>query len=62
MCFPEGLENTPFHDSELISSIFCYFQGMKHYLGIMTSPPLETDNWSYSKFVTNVKKASNLKS
>ena len=33
--------------------------GMKHYLGILTSPPLETKSWSYKKkFVASVKKVS----
>ncbi len=28
---------------------------MRHYLGIMASPPLETEDWSYRNFTLRVK-------
>ena len=29
--------------------------GMKHYLGLMMSPPLESSAWSYAQFTSAVK-------
>lgn len=39
----------------LISSVIFSSPGMRHYLGIMMSPPKETSNWSYANFTARVK-------
>ena len=40
----------------IFKTYYFFNQGMRHYLGVMMSPPLESSQWSYMNFTQRVKK------